>query len=493
MLLTQRQPTMLLLTALTLGCVLACSDDALTVRSSADSSAVPSTTHIRLSIHRFASGTGTVLVSNAIPLPPGLLFPAGAANVRLFADSVEQSIYTEVLQGRHADGSLRSLLVEFYAPVTSERPLAGELVIGQARATPALPKPSAGRSLPAAAALPTDANYLVSTDLVGPTIAVSATAPLGAAFARYDQDFSSFADYQWNLFGDAWEHDYYDRALAYYAQWVRTGNAEYWRRGTRFAVSYRVNYLEANWYKPSAHWSQMEGVEKHYLLTGDDSSRTAVLEVAKLFTYFYKYLDSMQTEPRTVDAWNDDRIRARTVTSLLLAWRLAPAFEASYDPPSYPTRSVAALLDTALTKIASTQSADGADRFGALCNGTMNYMTGQLNDALIKYWLWYKRDSRIPTIVQKSADYLWTQWVPAANAFQYMEKACATGDTTPYADLNNLIVNAFSFTYARTRNAAYRDRGDQAFAGGVNGAWLYGTKQFNQEYTSSFLHLGLRQ
>jgi hypothetical protein len=38
----------------------------------------------------------------------------------------------------------------------------------------------------------------------------------------------------------------------------------------------------------------------------------------------------------------------------------------------------------------------------------------------------------------------------------------------------------------------YRDRGDQIFAGGVAGAYLAGTKQFNEQYTASYRYPAYR-
>jgi hypothetical protein len=46
--------------------------------------------------------------------------------------------------------------------------------------------------------------------------------------------------------------------------------------------------------------------------------------------------------------------------------------------------------------------------------------------------------------------------------------------------------------YHQTGDDAYRDRGDQVFAGGVTRAWLDGGKQFNQNYMWSFEYVKRR-
>jgi hypothetical protein len=437
--------------------------------------------HVKLTIQRFDGGSGAVLVSNAIPLPPGLLRPGQASTVQLYVGESEQSIYTEELAGLHPDGSLRSLLVQFYAPVPSGTEVQGEMIVGEARRTTDIAKPTESRSVPAAVALPNDVDYLISTNLVGKTLKVSKTAELGPVFAKYDQDFATFAELNWAAQADNWTQNYYDRALGYYAQWIRSGNPQYWYRGARFAVSYRVNYLEANAYGTLPNWSQLEGLEAHYLTTGDEASRVAIAETARSLTNGYFSQMAAMDNP-----WMDDRIRARMIMALLLGWKL----DAGGERATYAAR-----LDSILPTIIATQGSDGADRFVQTCNESLNYMAGQLNDAMVKYYVNYKQDDRIPQFIQRSVDYLWNQqWVPASEAFQYMSGPCTTiGAAEPAADLNNLIVNGFAFTYWRTGDPKYRDRADQIFAGGVRKSWLNGDKQFNQEYTSSFLYLVLRQ
>ena len=71
--------------------------------------------------------------------------------------------------------------------------------------------------------------------------------------------------------------------------------------------------------------------------------------------------------------------------------------------------------------------------------------------------------------------------MPDAEAFWYD----STDATAAAPDLNLLIAPAYAWLYRQTGDPAYRDRGDQIFAGGVKLAWL-GAKQFNQNYRWSF-------
>jgi hypothetical protein len=367
--------------------------------------------------------------------------------------------------------------------------------------TPGASAASTPGGLPQAAALPTDPAYLLTTDLVGPTTSTAATKALGGDFARYESDFVQYSEALWSSEGDSYNPgDYYDRALIYYAFWARTGNATYWARAGRIAYQYRVGYLEANSYNSSPHWAQLEGVEKHYLLTGDDKSRTAVLNAAYVLNNAFLNTSYMTS------AAGESRIAARVLHSQLLAWRLTPAGSPSVtfrsqDMSKFDWRTA---IDSALNKIAAWQQADGSYPSAQVCGGQLNYMVGQLDDALIKTSDYYLPTStsratmqgRVRTLVQKAVDYMWTtQWRPADRSFNYASVDCSAqnvGGKSAAPDLNNMISAGFAWVYKQTGIASYRTNADAIFSNGVQQAFVSGTKQFNQEYTSSFRYLGYR-
>jgi hypothetical protein len=439
---------------------------------------------IDVTVQRLAAGCGAVVVSSGIPLAPGALTATRLSQIQLYVGGREQALYVEPLQGTHADGSLRAVLVQFTYPVQFGTPVIGQLVIGKTRGTRDIPKPTAARTSPAAVVLPTNPDYLVSTRLVGPTLTVASASQTSPVFQKYEADFRTFADAHWNGAGASWEENFYDRALIYYAWWVRSGNVEYWKRATALATNYRKVYLEDHDYGTSAHWSQIEGLELHYLLTGDEASRYAVGRVGDVFNvHFYTH------NLRDPGAEMDNRIQARTLMAFLTAWRL--------NAPSQKGSAWAALLRQGLTDVLSSQDVSGAYRFtrqDMQCGYNKPFMVGLLNDALIKYHTYFSPDPRILPAIQKSADYMWSHdWDSAAQAFKYLDGPCPGADENPAPDLNNLVVNAFGWLYQQTGNAAYRDKGDQIFAGAVAKAWLGGSKQFNQEYTSSFRYLAYRR
>jgi hypothetical protein len=266
---------------------------------------------------------------------------------------------------------------------------------------------------------------------------------------------------------------------------VRTANPEYFRRAIRLALNYRVHYLEKNSYASSAHWAQMEGLEQHYLLTGDERSRFAIARVAEQMVGI-PLADTIRT------TWMESRIQARVLQSWFLAWRL--------DAKGPKELDLSRRIDNGLRRVLGTQRADGSVGWPATCGQSLNYMQGLLNDVLIRIHADYRADSAIVSYVRRSADYLWdSQWLPRSQSFKYLSGRCPKnshgediGGPSASPDLNMLFVTTFGWLYQQTGDVTYRDRGDQIFAGGVRGAYLQGSKQFNEHYTSSLRYLAMR-
>lgn len=102
-------------------------------------------------------------------------------------------------------------------------------------------------------------------------------------------------------------------------------------------------------------------------------------------------------------------------------------------------------------------------------------------------------DGRTLPALRQAADWLWQNtWVQSAGAFKYTDRVVPSGDNLPAPDLNLLIAPLYYWLYSQTGEIAYRDKGDQIFAGGVsyydsNGVLLHGAyinqaKIFNQQY-----------
>jgi hypothetical protein len=439
---------------------------------------------VELQLVRLAPGAGSVLVSSGIPLAPGALRVADVPLVRVLVDGAERAAYVEPLRGRHPDGSVQSVLVQFRAPVAGPSAEA-TLEIGTRAGVARLARAGGDLGRPAAVALPVSADYLVATLIVGETLTVREAARRSAVIRRHDETFARFADRHWARDGANWEKgNYYDRAAIYYAAWARTGKAEYWRRGTEMALDYRRNYLEASEYKASAHWAMLDGMVLHYLLTGDEASRTAVGRVADQMAVPY-YMSNLQS----TTAEMENRMQARVLLSFVLA--------DAVDAPSREGHQWEALARQALPKILASQSPDGAYRFKYpgvnQCGHNKPFMAGLLNDALIRYHARVEADRRILPAVRKSLDYMWrNNWRARDRAFVYLDGPCGRDRVGVAPDLNNLLVTGYAWYARESGDDEYRRRADEIFAAAAAGSWLDGAKQFNQQYSATHNYIGYR-
>lgn len=113
-------------------------------------------------------------------------------------------------------------------------------------------------------------------------------------------------------------------------------------------------------------------------------------------------------------------------------------------------------------------------------------------EALIQYNRDVAKDAEVLPLLQAAASALWSKdWDFVSKSFKYYQNAGASWE--PSLDLNLLIVPMYGWLYKQTGDSTWRLMGDQIFEYGVNGAWLVGGKQFNQNYRSSFNYVEWRQ
>ncbi|WP_394885685.1 calcium-binding protein (plasmid) [Mesorhizobium sp. AaZ16] len=345
--------------------------------------------------------------------------------------------------------------------------------------------------------------------LVGPIVSVSESSSLGGAFARYEQDFATYSDSHWAADGTDWASaNYYDRAFINYVWYERTGEEVYLERGNAIAADYLKNYVEANDYGVASWWSMPKGIAAHYLLNGDQASLSAIGKMAD------QVVNPWNTENNWANLFDphqsEGREQARALETLTQAILIdAPSVGVPNIQPNGEDWGVSggndfrALAKSLVEKILSSgfQRADGSRPHfvdGAAPDGApidKPFMNGLMNEALMNYYEQVEADPRIVSFIKANLDYMWAnEWDATAKAFQYIDETSATGEEdVPAADLNMLIVNGFGFVYKHTGDATYLERGNLVFEGGVEGNWLEGSKQFNQQYASSYNYIAYTQ
>ncbi|MCC7054123.1 MAG: Ig-like domain-containing protein [Gemmatimonadaceae bacterium] len=447
---------------------------------------------IALRVERFDNADTTVLISNGIPLAPGMLREADVAKARVVVGGNEVASRIVALRGWHADGSLKSVLVQFMAPSFST-PYAAELQLGTGRG---LNRTTvvAPFGAPVAVALPTSADYLISTGIVGPTIRVDQVN--GATYTNWQAEFMSFGDKHWltsdvnggsNYRGD----NYYDRVLNHYAFWVRGGGTKWFHRATMYATSYLAK--EALAWQP--HFAQMEGVEVHYWLTGYDRAFAAIVNQATWM---------MSAFPTRFISWGgqyqEGRIQARVLMALTIATELG--MSNTQRAPGGVNWDYHKGARDAVDAIIATQFPDGR-RHAMECGRDFPFMAGLVNNALIFYYERLNRDARIPGVIKSNLDYLWrADWVPSARAFKYWDAATPGGTCDvnnsgstdgPAPDLNLMVVVPYGWYGKHFAAPEYIRRGEEIFSGSSGRTAVYISKQFNQQYYLTHNYLWYRR
>jgi hypothetical protein len=129
------------------------------------------------------------------------------------------------------------------------------------------------------------------------------------------------------------------------------------------------------------------------------------------------------------------------------------------------------------------------------------FMVGLQAESLIQYFE-KTGDPRILPALKTAADGLWDlAWVESVGGFRYCTETPAAGDKDCNANvhpgLNMLIAHRYGWLYRQTGDGGYRDKGDEIFKRGVDGAAKrdpslpYG-KQFTQNYRLSFDYVKYR-
>ena len=270
------------------------------------------------------------------------------------------------------------------------------------------------------------------------------------------------------------------------------------------ATDYLNNYVEANNYGAASWWSMPKGIAAHYLHNGDQASLTAIGKMAD------QVVNPWNTENNWANLFDphqsEGREQARTLETLTQAILIdAPSVGVPNIQPNGEDWGVSggndfrALAKSLVDKIliSDFQKADGSRPHyvdGPAADGSpidKPFMNGLVNEALINYYEQVEADPRIVSFIKSNLDYMWAnEWDADAKAFQYIDEASSTGEQdVPAADLNMLIVNGFGFVYKHTGDDTYLQRGDLVFEGGVEGNWLEGSKQFNQQYASSYNYI----
>lgn len=274
---------------------------------------------------------------------------------------------------------------------------------------------------------------------------------------------------------------YYDGIRVYHLIYSYTGNA-FWVNAINAAINvYRDKFVIRDNGQEPAFEAFTHGLVLDYQRRGDVLSKNAVFMLSDNAGYA---ADSTPLE------WTSGIERSREV-----AYNIMSQLNSEVLGRSHRTRTDD-LVNQALAHLDSWT-------VSLTAHYTRPFMVSLTCDALtMQYEM--KGDSRVIPAIRTALDWLWTNmWDPAFGGFKYTnvdtstfppdDEAYNSGGTEPTADLNLLICPIYAWIYYHTGVVQYRDRGDAIFVGGVTGAYLYGGKQFDQNYKLSFKFVQLRE
>ncbi|AMW04149.1 hypothetical protein [Gemmatimonas phototrophica] len=434
-----------------------------------------------------ATVPATINVSAGVPMAPGRLRAADVGSLRLLVNGTEIPRHASALLGTHPDGSLRSVLLQFTVPATAAT--APVLLEFSGRTAGSLPKAPV-TAVPDAIVRYESLPELIATGIVGPTLPRSASPTSPTFFTTYESKFDTFEAIHSASTEPSYSTNFYDRILALYGFWARTGNPILFARASLLTRRFRDEYVVPNNYGLPEWQAGIDGMAVHYWLTGDDSTRNTILRVASNIE-FYRGTTVRITNPD--HPWMDARVYARVLMTKVLSIMLgATSTLATSNSPGIADIKVAAANN--LRDMLSMQRTDGSWRFKSQCGEASNYTIGLLIGVLGQYHDNVSPDVRIQPSVQKAVDFLFaSQWRTSDRSFNYYSGTC-TGHGGPSAapDLNGLFLDGIGWLHRRTRNPQLRSYGDAVFQGGAEKAFVNWGKQFNQQYQMSWRWLGSR-
>ena len=288
---------------------------------------------------------------------------------------------------------------------------------------------------------------------------------------------------------------YYDAESMYYQMLAYTGDSA-WQSCANAAESAYRGWVRVAAADPSGYgavpgfWVFTDGLRTDFERTGDAQSKEAVIELSLHGAYCSDYTETSWTAPPYL---------IREVAYCLNAMTDAEAVGAPHRARAdLLLNQLLAHVDAIVDQTYLVHDTAREDTPPEAVGKTyvQPFYMGLAMKTLIEVQA-ARPDARIPAAIQKLADFLWQKtWVSKDQAFFYSSwatpgQAYAPQNGSP--DLNLLIAPAYAWLYKTTGATKYRDQGDQIWSGGVKGAWLDGSKQFNQNYYWSFKYVEWRR
>jgi hypothetical protein len=425
------------------------------------------------------------LVSNAVPFGPRVV--SDASSIRVLNGSTEVPVAVKVLASWPGDGSIRSLLLQFDAPVARTY----TIEVGTPRTTADRPFVPVTWDLPARI-------FTLPPAYLSASLIFWEQRPLGqTGFPAWDQKqlngYSRIATV--GTAACARDDHYYDAITTTYQLYARTGTLTHLVNARRWALHHRRDqiYLSGTnighgrcpgGYLNNTRYTFPQGLIQDFFMFGDEEARNASAIVVDNFymphaeTWYYK-------APNTRGFWTE-REAAFSLIGIL----------AHYEGTGnivYLNRvrdRVAALHRMQLDNgrrawVHNLYDHDPSEGCAVSDYGSSPWMSGLLLEAIVKYHKLtgdpVARESILMAVDDLRARYLASADYAGAS-FVYLGCPIYV-DGTP--DLDNLVSHAFGYAYRLTGDEAYRALGTTLFNTAVQHGVTASHKHYDQQFRSS--------
>lgn len=476
---------------------------------------------IAAQLERFDGGSGSITVTNGVAFRPGDLTSAKltAQKLRVFVSGVEQAIYTEALNGRHPDGSVKVVLIQF--TYTFSTPLSAEIRLGETRQTTDISK-QAVTSQPAGFLFPTSPVFLCAATPLYRGITPMSNRPTGTYWDRWEQKYSSTSPYTTvgskiyfdnavaePVNGNKYIFTYgtanYNWACHHYEFFAMTGQAKYLYRGllgANFFFQYNALTDSPAWGEAEWQLGCIVDTMLHYWMTGVTSSRDACYTAFQNSGILFN-VSAAQLGSRTYQ-YNHGRVAFDHLMPLVVGHHLGLSPAPDWESGTAATWAAKALK--CVDAFISQQFSDGHNTWPDTNTvypapaTQQNWQVFLRSAGLIMYHKWVDPDSRIYQHVLDGYNYInATYWVGGTCADD-----CAgwtiVNDSGYFGrpPLNGMTLEVIAWLYRQSGDAALLTRGDLAVQGVADSAFwpVTGTgdpKLFSEENWGLMSYIGARQ
>jgi hypothetical protein len=421
----------------------------------------PSGSGLALTAHRLASGSGSTLISAGVPLQPGQLQPGNVSGAGLWRNGSEVAASITALEGRYADGSVISLLVQYDAgTMTKGTAVPGyELRFTGSSVARAGQNAAAIKDVPDGVwALPPAHFKAAVAPVYGPLLPLSETT---GTWAAVDADWAHAADTRWESCGEQvtgteanlspnveYTSSKYDQPKNRIIYWARGGDIKNLERGLR-QVAVSRNY-QATWQQ----WNNQDvlSMSMAYWWTGVASYRARVLSVAQGAGM------NQWMGPPSNPGYDEGRITARNMGWAMQAWLLGygSSMLGNYTALQWldglAQRQVTAQATSGTTQNGRSavgawfeyeRDAGGFSTYGGFPGPTQSNFMAALRAYYLSLYMEYRGPSQVAGIsaaIRRNADFLMTQYDGTARTWHYWSDWTNGDAQVGLADMRNLAL-----------------------------------------------------